>query len=366
MQWTRREIPGLPNPFRLRAKPDETYVNESAASQIAGLTFDPYLCPRVWGGQRFAQMNGLPPVEHSEPIGESWILSGYPDHVSRVRGGRWDGASLNALWQQYGGNWTPFVEVGDPQRFPLLVKLLECQQPLSVQVHPSNSQAAHWQSGSVGKAEAWVVLEAAPGSCLYAGFREGVTEADVVRAMNDGTLRDLLHRVEPRVGDSFSIPAGTVHAISSGLLLLEVQQSSDATFRLFDWNRRAESGPPRPLHIPQALSCIDWQRGPICPQIPQSLNGFPAGVTGERLVGGPHFILDRVVNSGTCWQVPAEELTVWIQLTGRAEMSHPNGERYLLEPGGLLLTLPQREPWTRSPVGGLDESAARVTLPPLP
>lgn len=334
-----------------------------AASHIAGLTFDPYLCPRVWGGQRFAQMAGLSTSGPSVPIGESWILSGYPDHVSRVQGGSWQGSSLNALWQQHGREWTPFQEAGDPQRFPLLVKLLECQHPLSVQVHPNNPQAVQWNAGTVGKEEAWVVMEAAPGSCLYAGFQAGVTEADVTRAIDNGTLRDLLHRIEPRVGDSFSIPAGTVHAISSGLLLLEVQQSSDATFRLFDWNRGLESGTARPLHIPQALSCIDWRRGPIQPQVPQRLTGFPTGVSGERLVAGPHFLLDRVTNAGTRWQVSAEELAVWIQLTGRVEMSHPNGERYLLEPGGLLLTLPQRDPWTRTPLECCEDSAARVTLP---
>lgn len=338
-------------------------MNDVSRNYTAGLTFEPYLCPRVWGGQRFAQWASLPDSASRSPIGESWLLSGYPDPVSRVGDGPWAGRSLNELWQQFGHGWTTFVEAGDPQRFPLLVKLLDCQQPLSVQVHPDNLQAVRWNAGAVGKAEAWIVLEAAPGSYLYAGFQDGVTEPDVVRAIKDGTLSHLLHRIEPLVGDSFSLPAGTVHAICSGLLLFEVQQSSDATFRLYDWNRNAGTGAARPLHIPQALSCIDWNRGPIRPQIPEPMAGFPAGVVGERLVAGPHFLLDRVQNSGLEWLVPSTELAVWVQLAGRVEMSHPCGERHRLEPGMLLMTLPHRDPWTRRSLDGAQDTAARVTLP---
>lgn len=351
---------------------DDQSVGESRAKVAAdidpiSLTVEPYLCPRVWGGQRFARLAPASVPSGAGPIGESWILSGYPERASRIVGGPWDGRSLNEVWQARRSGWTSFVETGDPSRFPLLVKFLDCWQSLSVQVHPNNEQAEHWNSGLVGKSEAWLVLQSAPGSRLYAGLKAGVTASDVERGVRAGTMTELLHSIEPQPGDSFEIPPGTVHAIGAGLLLLEVQQSSDATFRLYDWNRTNSGGTPRPLHIEQALSCIDWNRGPIGLQMPETLQGLPPGVTGERLVANSHFIMDRLASTAREWEMPAaNELAVWVQMTGSSELVHPSGDRRIVRPGTMVMTLPNALPWVRHRLSGIPESCLRVTLPNSP
>ena len=151
-----------------------------------------------------------------------------------------------------------------PQRqFPLLFKFLDCQQTLSVQVHPNDEQAARLNPPDLGKTEAWVVLAAEPGSKIYAGLKPGVDRADVGARNNAPALcEECLHQFEPQAGDCVFIEAGTVHALGAGLLIAEIQQASDTTFRLFDWNRVDRDGKPRPLHIRESLDTIDFLARP--------------------------------------------------------------------------------------------------------
>ena len=255
------------------------------------LFFVPYLRPQVWGGRRLESLFGKQ-LPDERTYGESWELSAHPHHVSVVGEGPLRGTSLTDLCQRFPeemfGARRP---VGDV--FPLLIKLLDCQTLLSIQVHPDDSTAARLLPGERGKTEAWVVLDVAPGGRIFAGLKDGVGHADLQEHLQAGTTDQCLHALEPRVGDCLFIDAGTVHAVGNGVVIAEVQQSSDATFRLFDWNRLGDDGKPRQLHIDQSLASIDFSAGSLAPVTPEALTDLPAGATGERLVRCPHFGMDR-------------------------------------------------------------------------
>ena len=152
-----------------------------------------------------------------------------------------------------------------------------------------DGQATRLDPPDLGKTEAWVVVDALPGSRIYAGLKRGFDRASLARELTHGTTVECLHTIEPRPGDCIFIPARTVHAIGAGLLVAEIQQASDTTFRLFDWNRVGRDGKPRQLHLEQSLDTIDYDRGPVPPQVPQ-----PTGRSGvERLVACDKFVLDR-------------------------------------------------------------------------
>jgi mannose-6-phosphate isomerase len=179
--------------------------------------------------------------------------------------------------------------------FPLLVKLLDANDWLSVQVHPDDKAVRRLWPGEGGKTEAWFVLDAAPGSRIYAGLRPGVDELRLREALACGRVADCLHSFTPKSGDCLFLKAGTVHAVGGGVLMAEVQQTSDATFRLFDWNRRDADGRSRELHVEQALACIDWKQGPVRPVNVADFREPPTGKA-ERLllVECPYFTLEYV------------------------------------------------------------------------
>jgi mannose-6-phosphate isomerase len=170
----------------------------------------------------------------------------------------------------------------------LLVKFLDASQTLSVQVHPNDAQAAKLTPPDFGKTEAWIIMEAAPGSLVYAGLKPGVDRRQLETAIRQRRCQDCLHSFEPKPGDCLFLKAGTVHALGAGLLAAEVQQASDTTFRLFDWNRLGADGKPRPLQIEQGLDVIDYQAGPVDPCRPLAIH--PAA---NRLVESDKFTLDR-------------------------------------------------------------------------
>ncbi len=231
------------------------------------LRFVPYFRPMVWGGRRLGLVLGKQ-LPSDEPYGESWEISDHPLHRSRVACGPYAGQSLHELMET---ERQALLGAGHASQttFPWLVKFLDACDWLSVQVHPDEKAVVKLWPGdgrpSGAKTEAWFVLDAAPGSRIYAGLLPGVDEKRLRAALEAGTVADCLHRFEPHPGDCVFLPAGTVHAVGGGVLLAEVQQTSDATFRLFDWNRRDAQGRSRPLHIEQALACIDWNRGPVRP-----------------------------------------------------------------------------------------------------
>jgi mannose-6-phosphate isomerase len=218
---------------------------------------------------------------------ESWEVSDHGPDQSVVDLGPLAGATLGELVRQRGPE---LLGRHHPRpHFPLLVKFLDAAQPLSVQVHPNDEQAARLTPPDLGKSEAWYILSADPGSMIYAGLRPGVDHRQLADAIRQGTCEKLLHHFQPKAGDCLFIPAGTVHALGAGILVAEVQQSSDTTFRLYDWNRVGPDGKSRPLHIEQGLAVVDFQRGPVDPVQPRPTNR--PGVS--RLVACEKFIIDR-------------------------------------------------------------------------
>jgi mannose-6-phosphate isomerase len=208
---------------------------------------------RVWGGRRLESEFGkkLPP---QTPIGESWEIVDRPEAQSVVRNGQLRGKTLHELWTQY--REEIFGDVPDSPRFPLLLKLLDAREKLSLQVHPPAKFAR--RLGGEPKTEFWYVAAADPGAEVYLGFDESITRDQFEKALHDGTAADHVHKIRVKTGDAAFLPAGRLHALGAGNLLIEIQQNSDTTYRVFDWNRVDDAGKQRQLHIDQALQCIDF------------------------------------------------------------------------------------------------------------
>ncbi len=257
-------------------------------SSMPLLRFDPLLKRIRWGGtllgERFRK-----PIGDARDVAESWELCDHPADQTRVQNGPWRGTTLHDLLNLRRAEILGrHAALG---RFPLLLKYLDVQDYLSVQVHPNDEQAARIVPGEVGKNEAWIILEA-PAHCqVFAGLKQGVVEADLRQALATGQITELLHAEPVRTGDVLLIPAGTVHALSPGLLLAEVQQPSIQTYRLYDWMRLGSDGRPRELHIERALACIDFARGPVHRLPPRLLEETPSRL--ELLVDSPWFVIRR-------------------------------------------------------------------------
>ena len=250
------------------------------------LRFEPLWRRYLWGGRRLDSVLGKP-LPAGENYAESWEVVDHGADQSRVASGPRQGTTLGALVGTCGHE---LFGVHYPQRqFPLLFKFLDAHQGLSVQVHPSDAAAAQLDPPDLGKTEAWVVVHAEPGSVLYAGLHVGVDRPALERAIAAGATASCLHGFEVHQGDCLFIPAGVVHAVGAGLVVAEIQQASDTTFRLFDWNRVGPDGRPRELHIRQGLEVIDFQRGPVTPQRPQPTERADV----QRLVACDKFVLDR-------------------------------------------------------------------------
>jgi mannose-6-phosphate isomerase len=248
------------------------------------LQFQPILREYVWGGRRLAELGKL--ISDGDHYAESWEVVDHGVDQSIVDGGSLAGTTLHELVTKRGDE---LLGRHNPQpQFPLLFKYLDCQRTLSVQVHPNDEEAARLVPPDLGKTEAWVVLAAAPGSRIYAGLKPSVDRVTLERELALGNCEVCLHEFEPSAGDCLLIEAGTVHALGAGLLLAEIQQASNTTFRLFDWNRLDTDGKPRALHIQQSLDTIDYRRGPVRPVVPQPTNTPNV----ERLVACDKFVLD--------------------------------------------------------------------------
>lgn len=220
------------------------------------ISFRPLFFERVWGGRKLESLFGknLPP---ETLVGESWEIVDRPEAESIVEGGSLNGIGLHALWLEQRENifGKDYVSHAAPN-FPLLIKLLDAREKLSVQVHPP-SEAAR-KLGGEPKTEMWHVLDAAEGADIYAGLKAGVTRERFEHALADGSVAECLHRMPTRAGDTIFIPSGRIHAIGAGNVILEVQQNSDTTYRVFDWNRVGLDGKPRDLHVEASMLSIDF------------------------------------------------------------------------------------------------------------
>ena len=250
------------------------------------LTFEPVLKRYLWGGRRLETLLNKRLGDGSD-YAESWEIADHDHGQSVVANGPLAGTTLHELVATRGKE---LLGKHAPQpRFPLLFKFLDCQRDLSVQVHPNDAAAARLTPPDLGKTEAWVILDAQPGSRVYAGLKHGCDRAALEAAVLQGNTAECLHSFEARPGECLFIPAGVVHALGAGLLGAEIQQASDTTFRLYDWGRVGPDGAPRQLHVNEALDAIDYTAGEIQPQRPQATNR--AGI--ERLVSCDKFVLER-------------------------------------------------------------------------
>jgi mannose-6-phosphate isomerase len=218
------------------------------------LTFRPILKERVWGGRKLESLyhKTLP---SRVPIGESWEISDHESDVSVIANGPLAGKNLHWLVENHRSELLGDVK---PQagHFPLLIKILDAQEKLSLQVHPPSEKAA--KLGGEPKTEMWYIAEAAPGAELYVGLKRGVTREEFERKIKDGTVAECFHRIAVKAGDAMFLPSGRVHAIGAGLVIFEIQQNSDTTYRVFDWNRLGLDGKPRALHIADSLASINF------------------------------------------------------------------------------------------------------------
>jgi mannose-6-phosphate isomerase len=295
------------------------------------LQFEPIYQYRLWGGRHLADLLTAP-LPGNGPIGEAWILSDRDDHQSLVANGSLKGQTINQLMEQ---EQLLGKLAGHLKRFPLLLKFLDVHEMLSVQVHPSDLKKDYLPVGEHGKTEAWVVLEAEPDSRIYAGLKPGTTADNLHRSLTNGTVADHLSYFTPKPGDGVFIPAGTVHSLGGDVVVFEVQQNSDVTFRLYDWNHiDTKTGKPRLLQVDQALACIDFAQGAIQPVVPQ-LEGITP-VKREQFFYCEHFQLWRLRGQSpfTVGETGVPRVLVCINGEGQIEY---DGTIYIIGKGDVFL-----------------------------
>ena len=292
------------------------------------IRFEPIYRSYIWGGDRLGSQLGKKPPG-SGIWAESWEIVDHREGESIVADGAFAGWTLRQLIESF-----PNEVIGHDtpnERFPLLLKYLDCQRVLSVQVHPDDSYGAKMTQPDRGKTEAWYVIDAEPEAKLYAGLKSGVDRIALSEAIEKGETESCLHVLWPKAGDCIFIPAGTVHALGAGLLVAELQQASDCTFRLFDWDRVDKDGQPRQLHIDQALEVIDFERGPIGfvpkPQV--------ASTEGRTLVDCDKFMLSEFSSQGV-YQLTNKQLAILTVPQGNAILN-TNTNKILLERGQTVL-----------------------------
>jgi mannose-6-phosphate isomerase len=298
------------------------------------IRFLPLFKPAIWGGNRLRPMLGFESVD--EPIGEAWILSDQGSNQSVVAEGTLEGKTLRQLLEEM-----PQRILGEQAtegaRFPCLLKFIDAQQHLSVQVHPTDDHASRLEPHlpAIGKTEAWLVLESGPTAKIYAGLREGVTAASIRSALPNNEVEDLLYSCNPDQFDCFFLKAGTVHAIGAGLLLFEIQQTSDITYRLYDWGRvDPKTGQSRELHIDKGLTCVDESMGPCFP-IVLTEDGRNL-VQKKSMVDCDYFSLSRWETSLPFVAGARGECRVLVGISGRVVIRHDYRE-YTISPGDVWL-----------------------------
>jgi len=306
------------------------------------LAFEPIFIERMWGGRRLESEfhKKLPPHKR---IGESWEIVDRPEAQSVVSDGPLRGKTLHELWTRH--REEIFGDVPDTPRFPLLIKILDAQEKLSLQVHPPENVAS--RLGGEPKTEFWYVADADPGAELFLGFREPVTREQLEDALRDGTVADHVHKICVDAGDAIFLPAGRFHAVGAGNLLIEIQQNSDTTYRLFDWNRVDEKGKPRQLHLDQALQSINFDD--VQPDLLQA--------QGELLISHSLFEIRKWNLNEAREAAPLGQFAIVCCLTGNLSCANAN-----LAPGEFLLIPAHLKDRQLKPLAP-NTSLLRITIP---
>lgn len=296
------------------------------------LRFEPIYQYRLWGGRRLANLLTAP-LPGDDPIGEAWLLNDRDDHQSQVANGPLKGHTIEQLMERDSEQLLGKL-AGHFRRFPLLLKFLDARDTLSVQVHPSDQQTHYLPAGETGKTEAWVVLEAGPESRIYAGLKPGTTADDLRQAITNRTVPDHLASFRPKPGDGIFLPAGTVHSLGD-LVVFEIQENSDVTFRLYDWDHiDAKTGQRRALQINQAIDCIDFAQGVVGPVVPVVEARKPE--QRERLFLCEQFGLWRLNGQSSFPVGAAGTPRVLVCIAGDGQLEH-DGTQYAVSKGDVLL-----------------------------
>lgn len=321
---------------------DGSLTDASGGTDLYPLVFSPAFKSYLWGGRGLEKLGKRIP---DGIVAESWEISAHPDGLSHVAEGPLTGKALPDLIDMYGtallGSDIPSAAL---TTFPLLVKLIDANDRLSVQVHPNDAYAAVHENGGLGKTEMWVVLEAEPGATIIHGLQPGVTREQFAQAARSGQMASLLREVPARQGDVFDIPAGLVHAVGAGLLIAEIQQSSNTTYRVYDYDRTDAEGNRRELHLQKALEVIRFEQQPEPGVVSQPVQD-EQGTLRTRLVSNPYFEVDRLVISDAFAAVAdGSRFYLLMGLEGTATLSWEQGQT-CLERGTTCLIPAQLGPY---------------------
>jgi mannose-6-phosphate isomerase len=296
------------------------------------LTFQPIFKERVWGGRSLETLfqKSLPA---KVPVGESWEISDRPGDASVVANGPLAGRDLHWLMEHHAVELLGAAHTAT-KRFPLLVKILDARDKLSVQVHPPPTVAA--KLGGEPKTEMWYVAHADPGAELYVGLKRGVTRGQFEQGIRDGTVADCVQRLAAEPGDVMFLPSGRIHAIGAGLVIFEIQQNSDTTYRVFDWNRTGLDGKPRELHIAESLASIDFND--FEPRLIRSQYSRNAVLKVRYLVDDPLFRVDAcLIKRGERFHMRSEQVQILGVLRGRLLIGGGEHEQLVLNAGQFVL-----------------------------
>lgn len=301
------------------------------------LKFKPRVKERIWGGHAIVERKGkaLSRIDKDKLYGESWDLSSVNGDISVVANGFLKGNNLEEVIEVYMGELvgeTNFERYG--LEFPLLVKYLDCNDKLSVQVHP-NDELAEERHNSFGKTEAWYIADCKPGAAIYLGFKDlNITREEYISAVAESRLEPLLNRVEVKKGDVFFIPAGTVHALGAGIEVVEVQQTSDVTYRIYDWDRVDASGKGRELHTALAVDAIDFEAD--ADLLHKQYNLQRGGEA--KVIDSPYFtmVMQDVASKRVIDRSMLDSFIIYICLSGSVRLT-ANGAEESLAMGELVL-----------------------------
>ena len=280
------------------------------------IVFQPIFKERIWGGRELERLYSkqLPP---GKTIGESWEISDRPGDAGVIANGPLAGKNLRWLMENHAVEILGATKPAAEGRFPLLCKILDAREKLSLQVHPPASKAAELKREP--KTEMWFIADAAPDASLYVGLKCGVTRAEFEKKIADGSVADCFYRIPVRAGDAMFLPSGRVHAIGSGLVIFEIQQNSDTTYRVFDWNRVGLDGKPRELHIAQSLASIDFND--FEPKLAETKFTADGKIQKRLLVSDPLFNVETwKLNSGASGLLKPKKLQIIAATAGEIEI----------------------------------------------
>lgn len=291
------------------------------------LRFEPILKVRPWGGQ---VLKNLYNSAISDPVGESWEIADHDEDVSIIANGSLKGKILREIFaenkQALAGK---AIDSSSPDKFPLMLKLLDSRSSLSVQVHPDDKYAGDRIKGELGKTEAWYILEADKDAHIYYGLKDGINKETLENHIKEGTVDQCLNKINVKSGEVYYIPAGTVHALGPGVRMAEIQQNSDTTYRIFDWNRVGLDGKPRQLHVEDSLAVTDFSAKYSKKAEPENIDQPSA--TRECFIKSEKFTFERIskINKKTILDTNKDSFHIITTISGDIKIKCADGEEKL-------------------------------------